>query len=68
MKEKKKSHGLSIWGGGGKLRVYLVVYEINGTPRVDVHKINFSVVVDELCTPRHCVGEAALHLETQFRL
>lgn len=51
-----------------KLRVYLVVYEINGTPRVDVHKINFSVVVDELCTPRHCVGETALHLETQFRL
>lgn len=67
MKEKKKSQSEHL-GGGGKLRVYLVVYEINGTPRVDVHKINFSVVVDELCTPRHCVGETALHLETQFRL
>lgn len=49
-------------------RLYLLVDKINRASRVDVHKVNISVVVDELCTPRHGVGEAALHLETQFVL
>lgn len=48
--------------------VYLLVDKVNGASRVDVNKVNISVVVDELCTPRHGVGEAALHLETQFGL
>ena len=48
------------------MKVYLLVDEIDGASRVNVHKVDISVVVDELRTPRHGVGEAALHLETHF--
>ncbi len=48
----------------GVIGLYLLVDEVNGASRVDVHKVNISVVVDELRTPRHGVGEAALHLWT----
>lgn len=49
-------------------QVYLLEDKVNGATRIDVHKVNISVVVDELSTPCHCVREAALNLETQFRL
>jgi len=48
--------------------VYLLVDEVNGASRVDVHKVNICVVVDELCAPCHGVGETALHLKTTFGL
>lgn len=48
--------------------VYLFVDKVNGASRVDVHKVNICVVVDELCTSGHGVREAALNLETQFGL
>lgn len=51
---------------GSLVSVYLLVDEVNGTSRVDVHKVNVGVVVDELGNPRHGVWEAALHLETQI--
>lgn len=50
------------------MRVYLLIDKIDGASGVDVHKVNFSVVVDELRTPCHGVGEAALHLVTQSKL
>lgn len=49
------------------LQLYLLVDEVDGASRVNVHKVNFDVVVDEFCAPRHGVREAALHLETQTR-
>lgn len=51
---------------GSLVSVYLLVDEVNGASRVDVHKVNIGGVVDELCNPRHGVREAALHLGTQF--
>lgn len=50
------------------LKVYLLEDKVDGAPGVDVHKVNFSVVIDELCAPRHSVRKAALNLQRQCRL
>lgn len=45
------------------IKVYLLEDKVDGAPGVDVHKVNFSVVIDELGAPRHSVREAALNLQ-----
>ena len=44
---------------------YLFEHKVNGTTRVDVHKVHVDVVVEQLGTPRHRVWEAALQLKEQ---
>lgn len=44
---------------------HLLKHKVDGAAGVDVHKVHFSVVVDELCAPRHSVREAALNLQRQ---
>lgn len=49
-------------------KFYLLEDEVNGAPGVDVHKVHFCVVIDELCAPRHSVREAAFDLQRQYGL
>lgn len=46
-------------------RDYLFKDKVYWASRVNVHKVNFGVVVDEFCTSCHGVGEAAFHLKMQ---
>lgn len=46
-------------------RDYLFKDKVYWASRVNVHKVNFGVVVDELCTSCHSVGEAAFHLKME---
>lgn len=67
VKEWKQQWNVNLDGAPlGWWGVYLLKDKVNGASRVDVHKVDISVAVDELCTPRHGVREAAFHLETQF--
>lgn len=45
--------------------VYLLEDKVDGASGVDVHEVNFRVIINELGAPRHSVGEAALDLQRQ---
>lgn len=47
-------------------RDYLFKDKVYWAARVNVHKVNIGVVVNELCTSCHGVGEAALHLKMKI--
>lgn len=48
-------------------KVHLFEDQVYGASRIDVHKINVGVVVNEFCTSCHSVGKAAFHLKTLKR-
>ncbi len=48
--------------------LYLFEYQINGTPNIDIHKVNVGLRIDKLCTARHRVNVSTTHLHTKYVL
>lgn len=64
VKEKQRVLLFSFLMATFTCKVHLFKDQVYGASRIDVHKVNFGIVVDEFCTSSHSVGKATFHLKT----